>query len=77
VVCVSHLATIAACAEAHWVVEKRIQGDRTRTLLRKLDDADRPREIARLFGSTPGADPDLGLRHAEDLLASSRVAVSR
>jgi DNA repair protein RecN (Recombination protein N) len=72
VLCVTHLATIAACADAHWTVEKEIKGDRTRAMLRRLTEAERPAEIARLFGSAPGADATLGLRHAEDLLATSR-----
>ncbi|MBL0059573.1 MAG: DNA repair protein RecN [Elusimicrobia bacterium] len=72
VLCVTHLATIAACADAHWTVEKEIKGDRTRANLRRLTEAERPAEIARLFGSAPGADTSLGLRHAKDLLATSR-----
>ncbi len=73
VLCVTHLATIAACADAHWTVEKEIKGDRTRTVLRKLAESERPAEIARLFGSAPGADAAIGLRHAKELLATSRV----
>lgn len=72
VLCVTHLATIAACADTHWTVKKEIQGDRTRAILRKLSDKERPAEIARLFGSSPGANAAIGLRHAEELLASSR-----
>ena len=73
VLCVTHLATIAACADAHWTVEKETKGDRTRAVLRKLSEAERPVEIARLFGSAPGANAAIGLRHAQDLLATSRT----
>jgi DNA repair protein RecN (Recombination protein N) len=72
VLCVTHLATIAACADAHWTVEKEIKGDRTRAVLRQLTEAERPAEIARLFGSAPGADAAIGLRHAQELLTTSR-----
>ncbi|MBK8574949.1 MAG: hypothetical protein IPN90_04440 [Elusimicrobia bacterium] len=73
VLCVTHLATLAACADAHWTVEKEIKGDRTRAVLRKLTEAERPVEIARLFGSSSGGDAAIGLRHAKELLATSRV----
>ncbi|MBK8870088.1 MAG: DNA repair protein RecN [Elusimicrobia bacterium] len=73
VLCVTHLATIAACADAHFIVEKEVEGDRTRVLVRSLSEADRPLEIARLFGSAPGAEVGVGLRHARELLAASRA----
>jgi DNA repair protein RecN (Recombination protein N) len=76
VLCVTHLATIAACADAHWNVEKEIKGDRTRAVVRKLREEERPAEIARLFGSAVGAEAGIGLRHAEELLASSRSKIS-
>jgi DNA repair protein RecN (Recombination protein N) len=72
VLCVTHLATIAACADIHWNVEKEIKGDRTRAVVRMLSDEERPAEIARLFGSASGARAEIGLRHARELLASSR-----
>jgi DNA repair protein RecN (Recombination protein N) len=43
--------------------------------LRSLKEAERPMEIARLFGSAPGADAAMGLRHARELLAASRHQV--
>jgi DNA repair protein RecN (Recombination protein N) len=73
VLCVTHLATIAACADAHFAVEKEVVGDRTRVRVRSLNEADRPMEIARLFGSAPGAEVGVGLRHARELLAASRI----
>jgi DNA repair protein RecN (Recombination protein N) len=69
VLCVTHLATIAACADVHWVVEKEVRKDRTRTHARRVAEAERAAEIARLVGSAPG---DQGLRHARDLLDASR-----
>jgi DNA repair protein RecN (Recombination protein N) len=73
VLCVTHLATIAACADSQWTVEKEIKGERTRAVVRKLSEEQRPAEIARLFGSASGTDAAIGLRHAEELLAASRT----
>jgi DNA repair protein RecN (Recombination protein N) len=73
VLCVTHLATIAACGDHHFVVNKRIEKDRTRAEIRALSKEDRVAEIARLFDSTrTEADASIGLRHARELLASSR-----
>jgi len=73
VLCVTHLATIAACGDRHFVVEKEIQKTRTRTTVRAVTDSDRVQEIARLFGGTgKAAEGDIGLRHARELLDSSR-----
>lgn len=73
VLCVTHLATIAACGDRHFVVEKEIQKTRTRTSVRALTETDRVQEIARLFGGTgKESEGDIGLRHARELLESSR-----
>jgi DNA repair protein RecN (Recombination protein N) len=67
VICITHLATIAAYAGTHFSVEKEIKKDRTRTFLRKLSEEERAAEIARMFGS----GPESALRHARELLANS------
>jgi DNA repair protein RecN (Recombination protein N) len=72
VLCITHLATIAACADVHFRVEKEVKKDRTRTLIEKLDDETRVSEIARLFGSAAGGPGATGLQHARELLAESR-----
>lgn len=73
VLCVTHLATIAACAERHFAVEKEIVKSRTRTSVRALDGEERVAEIARLFGGTGrAAEAALGRRHAQELLDASR-----
>ena len=49
VVCVTHLPQVAAYADAHIVVGKRVSGDRTTTEVRLLDDAERTVELAAML----------------------------
>ena len=66
VVCVTHLPPIAALADSHYVVEKTVAGGRTFTTVRKLDEAERVREVARMLGGvqvTAQAE-----RHAAEML---------
>lgn len=74
VLCVTHLATIAACASAHFLVEKEIGKGRTKTTIRPLPEADRVAEIARMFGTADGGEREAsaGLKHARELLAASK-----
>ena len=50
VICITHLPQIAALADAHFVVEKHILGDKTLTTVKKLSDEERLKEIARMLG---------------------------
>ena len=66
VICVTHLAPIAALAEFHHVVEKQVSNGRTFTTVRQLDETERVRELARMLGGveiTPQAE-----RHAAEML---------
>ncbi len=49
VICITHLPQIASYADQHFRIEKRVEKDRTYTTVRKLDDAERIAEIARLM----------------------------
>ncbi|MGI8869039.1 MAG: DNA repair protein RecN [Mycobacteriales bacterium] len=73
VIVVTHLPQVAAYADRHLVVD-RTGGGRaaaTRTAVRRLDDAERTRELARMLAGL--ADSELGQAHAEELLdAASR-----
>lgn len=56
VLCVTHAPQIAAAAGAHHRVSKTVRRGRTRTVVERLDRAERIREIARLMtGSASGA----------------------
>lgn len=70
VLCITHLAPIAACGDTHFYVEKEVTSGRTRTVVRKLDDVSRVAEVARMLG---GAGEKSGarstsLQHAKALL---------
>ena len=66
VLCVTHLAPIAALADSHHVVEKQVRGGRTFTTVRQLPGTERVRELARMLGGaeiTAQAE-----RHAAEML---------
>jgi len=50
VLCITHLPQIAACADLHFKVEKRVENGRTRTLINPLDREQRVAELARMLG---------------------------
>ncbi len=69
VLCVTHLAQVAACGHQHLRVEKRSDGKQTASAVVALGRAERVQEIARMAGGltiTPEA-----LKHAEAMLAGS------
>jgi DNA repair protein RecN (Recombination protein N) len=50
VLCVTHLAQVAAFGERHFNVSKDVVGERTETMVRRLDAAEQAEEIARMLG---------------------------
>jgi DNA repair protein RecN (Recombination protein N) len=69
VLCVTHLAPIAALAQHHLRVSKSVRAGRTRTAVAALAAAERVEEIARMLG---GATVTAAAReHARDLLGAS------
>jgi DNA repair protein RecN (Recombination protein N) len=57
VLCITHLPQIAACADAHFLIEKRVVSGRTHTIVTRLDRDGRIAEIGRMLGGvsvTPG-----------------------
>ena len=72
VVCITHLPQIAAFADTHFLVEKRVERGRTHTSVVRLDDAARVEEMGRMLGGTGISD---GLRaSAREMLADRRRA---
>lgn len=67
VLCITHLASIAARADNHLMVEKRIEGDRTVTRISRLLKEERVREIARMLSGD--SQSKASLDHAADLVA--------
>ncbi len=71
VVCITHLPQIAAFADHHFAVEKTTAKGRTRSSARRLDDAERAEEIARMLG---GVEITAEARkHAAQLLALKKT----
>lgn len=65
VLCITHLAQIAARAHHHVAIRKRVRRSRTAVAVTAVRGADRAREIARMLS---GDDSPAALRHAEELL---------
>lgn len=72
--CITHLAQIAAYADHHVAVEKRPSGDRVITCARTLDAGQRVAEVSRMLGGT--AAPAEAERYAKRLLAEARRAAA-
>lgn len=70
VLCVTHLPQIAAFADQHFLIEKKTEGERTRTSVRLLENADRTEEIARMLSGATVTETSL--RHAEQMINSSQ-----
>ncbi|MDI6713191.1 MAG: DNA repair protein RecN [Anaerosomatales bacterium] len=69
VLVVTHLAQVAAFADRHIVVEKRVGADgREVTAAREVSGEARVSEVARMLS---GGATDVGLEHARELLASA------
>ena len=64
VLCVTHLAQIAACGHTHLYVSKSVSDGRTYTAVEQLDESRRLQELARIMG---GEITDTTLSAAEEL----------
>ena len=61
VLCITHLPQIAAYADSHFLIEKHVEGGRTRTTVRRLAHDARVDEVARMLGGEAVTD---GLRRS-------------
>ncbi len=68
-VCVTHLPQIASMAHHHFLVEKKDDGIKTQTMIRRLLQEERPLQIAHLFGGEHVTDAHL--QSASDLIKES------
>ncbi len=66
VLCITHLAPVAAAGHVHYRVTKEVQDGRTESSVTRLGRADRIEEVARMLGGATTA----ARRHAEELLGS-------
>jgi DNA repair protein RecN (Recombination protein N) len=65
VLCITHLAPVAAHADSHYVVTKKVKAGRTLSEIDRLDQPDRVTELARMLGG----QTDAARKHAESLLS--------
>ncbi len=70
VLSITHLPQIAALADRHLSISKRIKGNRTETAVRLLDGDERAPEIARMLGAKGRSGTPL--QHAEEILEAAR-----
>jgi DNA repair protein RecN (Recombination protein N) len=70
VVCITHLPQIAAFADQHFLIEKSDKDGRTRTSIRRMEEVEREREVARMLSGAKLTETSL--EHARNLLESSR-----
>jgi DNA repair protein RecN (Recombination protein N) len=72
VLCITHLPQIAAYADTHFEIEKRVEAGRTSTTVRRLGESGRVDELARMLGGEAITD---GLRQsALEMLADRSKA---
>jgi DNA repair protein RecN (Recombination protein N) len=71
VLCITHLPQIAAGADTHFQIEKRVERGRTRTTVTRLDADGRVEELARMLGGEAITD---GLRRsAREMLEAKAI----
>lgn len=70
IICVTHLAQVAAYAQEHLLIEKSVRKERTFTEVRVLEDEERVRELARIMG---GEDiTETVLQGAREMIARAK-----
>ena len=67
ILCISHLANIAVCADTHIKIEKSVSGQKTTTQVFLINGQKRIEEIARMLAGDSASEASL--EHAKTLLA--------
>ncbi|MBI3781576.1 MAG: DNA repair protein RecN [candidate division NC10 bacterium] len=70
VLSITHLPQIAALADRHLSISKRVKGTRTETAVQVLDGEEKVREIARMLGSKGRSRTPI--QHAQEILEAAR-----
>jgi DNA repair protein RecN (Recombination protein N) len=50
IICITHLAQIAAMADSHYIIEKQTDGFSTQTMIKELNEEDSIEELSRILG---------------------------
>ncbi|MEJ2724571.1 MAG: DNA repair protein RecN [Deltaproteobacteria bacterium] len=66
ILCITHLPQIASKGTTHFLVQKKVEDRRTRTVIWELDSEQRVREIARLLGGKKISEQ--AMAHAREIL---------
>jgi DNA repair protein RecN (Recombination protein N) len=69
VLCVTHLPQIATFADHHYLIEKKISSERTRTAVRLITGEERTEEVARMLSGAKLTETSR--KHAEQMLKSN------
>ena len=56
VICITHLAQIAAMADSHYLIEKTVENQKTTTQIRRISDKEAIAELARILGGAKITD---------------------
>lgn len=70
VIAITHLPQIAAMADTHFLIEKKVVEDTTVTDIRRLAEVEKEQEIARMLSG--GELTEAGISNAKELLESAR-----
>lgn len=66
VICITHLAPIACFSDLHLVIDKYVEGNRTKIMIKKLDSEDRIKEISRMLSGKSLSS--ISIMHAKELI---------
>jgi DNA repair protein RecN (Recombination protein N) len=69
VLCITHLPQVASFAEAHFRIEKRLEGERATARVERVDGDELVAEIVRMLGGDRG--DETASRHARELLEAA------
>ena len=64
VICVTHLANIAARGDCNYFISKEVKDNKTHTIIKKLNEEETINEIARI---STGKINDISIKHAKEL----------
>jgi len=67
IIAITHLPQIAALADLHFIVEKVVEGERTKTRIQRLSEDERTQEVATLMSGK--AVTDAALKSAREMMA--------
>ncbi|WP_456278343.1 DNA repair protein RecN [Bacillus sp. AK128] len=67
VLCISHLPQVAAMADQHLFLEKTTKNERTKTSIKKLNNEEQVKEVARMISGIEITE--LTIQHAKELLS--------